>query len=116
MTIPERICALLRTEPFRRILSAETMAEKVIGRLASSPGIKRDLPFRESALEEDHCLLLDEMHFSPEALLRCMEAEIADQRIEIKIPWKELDRRTMHPISCINLPRRSFQMRQQPCL
>jgi hypothetical protein len=93
----------------KRILSAETIAEEVIGRLASGPGIRRDFPFRETAFEEDYCLLLDEMHFSAEAVLQCMEAEIADQRIEITIPWKGFDRRTLHPNFLSQFTRHSFQ-------
>jgi hypothetical protein len=63
----------------------------------------------EKALDEDHCLFLDEMHFSPEAFLQCMEAEIADQRIEITIPWKGLEQRTMQSNFLSQFPPQSFQ-------
>jgi hypothetical protein len=91
------VSVLLRTEPIRRIYSAEAIAEEIMGGLASGRDIRRDLPFREGALEEDHCLLLDEMNLATEVLLQCMEACIADQRINVRMPRKWLNRHQKYP-------------------
>jgi hypothetical protein len=92
----EMVCLLLRMKPIRGICNAETIAEDIMGGWASDPNTRSSLPFRERAVEQYHCLLLDEQNFAAEAFLQRIETWIVDQQINIQMPKKRFDRHEKH--------------------
>jgi hypothetical protein len=88
--------------------NAEAVAENIMGESASGPDTRRDLPFRESAFEDDRCVCLDEIKFAAETLFQCMEAAIADEQINLKRARKRFARHERHPNRPSRLTRVEF--------